>query len=218
MSNKAQVHAKRLLKILSEDKYKRKRAPIILSVGLVALIILTITFYKKNHLTKESYLISREERLSFNDIDSAIKGGVDLEAIGDEKRHILYYLAKGPYSLEILSYLKKSGINLQRLDSKKKNVLENILLDLDPDIKSLEEHFYKNISTLLSLELVASEETIKEVSKKCESNSTSTCLKMAFYFKALNKPDHARSYAKRSCYTSSDKSICELAKNYILKD
>lgn len=218
MENKAQSNARKLLKILTEDKYKRRRAPFIISIGVIALFIIAISFYKNNQKSQESYLISREERLSYKDIDNALKRGVNFESLGKEKKHILYYLANGKYSLEAISYLKKSGVKLNSLNAESKNALEDILLNLVPSHKNLEEHFYQNISTLLSLDLTVSDTTIREASKSCEESSLVTCLKIAYYYKALGKEEHATSYAKRSCYTSKDDSICAIAKNYILKD
>ncbi|GEM_PF-6292565 len=218
MENKAQSNARKLLTILLEDKYKRKRAPFIVTVGVIALLVIVISFYRNNQKSQDDYLISREEKLSYKDIDLALKRGVNFESLGKEKKHILYYLANGPYSLEAISYLKKSGVNLKSLNAQSKNPLEDILLNLNPSHKNLEEDFYKNISTLLSLDLTISDTTIREASKKCEESSLMTCLKIAFYYKALGKVEHATSYAKRSCYTSNDNSICAIAKNYILKD
>lgn len=218
MENKAQSNARRLLRILTEDKYKRRRAPFIITMAVSACLILVITFYRNNQKSQESYLISREEKLSYKDIDSALKKGVNFESLGKDKKHILYYLANAPYSLEVVSYLKKSGVKLNSLNPQSKNVLEDILLNLIPTHKNLEDNFYENISTLLSLDLIVSDNTIREASKRCGESSLITCLKIAFYYKALGKTDHATSYAKRSCYTSKDDSICAIAKKYILKD
>ncbi len=218
MENKAQSNARRLLQILAENKYKKRRAPFIVGMGVLALILVTYTFFSNTHKTQESYLISRAEKLSFKDIDAALKKGINFESLGDQKKHILFYQAEGPYSLEILSYLKKSGVDFKARNSNSRNSLEDILLNLKPTNKNLEDYFYANISTLISLDLAVSNEVIKEASEMCEKSSLATCLKMAFYFKAIGRADLAESYATRSCYTSKDDSICAIAKNNILKD
>ena len=218
MDNKAQSNARKLIKILTEDKYKKRRAPAIISLGAFALVLVTVLFFRNTHKTQESYLITRADKLNFKDIDNALKANVNFESLGEKKKHILYYLAVAPYSLEVISYLKKSGVDLKALNNEKRNALEDILLNLSPSHKNLEEDFYKNISTLISLELTASDDVIKEASSMCEKSSLITCLKVAYYFKAIGRMDFAKSYGQRSCYTSSDDSICAISKNYILKD
>jgi len=216
VDNKAQTNARRLLRILTEDKYIKRRAPFIISVGVVAIVLMIVSFYRNTHATKEQYLIGREDKLNFKDIDGALKSGINFEELGKEKKHILFYLGAAPYSLEVLSYLKKSGVNLKSYNSNNHNALEDILLNLDLDPEALEESFYTNISTLLSLDLSVSTEVLKEASKKCETTSLSTCLKIAFYYKAINKTNHARSYGMRACYTSKENPICALAQRNIL--
>lgn len=218
MTNEAQKNAKTLIRILTEDKFKKKYAPLVVGFGVIALGVLSFFFFKTSHSYKEKYYIGREDKLSTKDIDQAIKDKINLHLLGKEKRHILYYLASKKYNLKILKYLKDSGIKLNELDNGGKNSLERIILDLKLDEVSMENVFYENISVLISLEMKVSDETIKSISKSCQDGSLLTCLKMAYYFKAINKMELAKSYAKRSCYSAKDYFTCKIASTYILKD
>ncbi|OUR99849.1 hypothetical protein A9Q84_02130 [Halobacteriovorax marinus] len=218
MDNQTQKNAKTLLRILTEDKFKRQRAPYVIAFGALVLGTITYLFFSSSYDNKESYYISRESKLSIKDIDQAQKEGINLEALGDDKRHIVYHLAKSQYNLTILKYLKDTGIDLLLLDQEGKNTLERIILSLKLSEFNLENHYYGNISVLLSLGMKVSDDTIKEISKLCQNGALDTCLKMAFYFKAIDRKEHAKSYAKRSCYSSKDYYICKIASNYILKD
>ena len=211
MTNKSQLHAKRLLNILMEGKVKKRKAPF-----LIALVVFigTCTFFYKSYSDNkrdDNYFISRGATFNLNDIKKAKELKFDLTKMGSDDNHIIYYLSQDRISVSTLKMIEDAGFKLDSPNDKKENPLEQILL-----YRRYSPVFFDNIVThnfkiLNDLNFITSEKVIKKVSKICERHNPMACLKMAFYFKLIGKVEHSKSYAKRACYKPINKELCKIA-------
>jgi hypothetical protein len=213
MTNKAQENAKRLINILLEGKLKRKKAPFIIFIILLIVVGSYLLGQSRFKNEKEKYYMTRTQYFNLNDFNSAKKDKIDLTSLGDKGNHILYFIGEYRYDLTLLKTMKSEGLDFMALNSEGHNTLEQILLDLPVSKASLAGPFQENIRALNSLGFKVQDETIRQISKKCEKNNPLTCIKAAFYFKEMNMKDHSASYAKRTCYKPVNEDLCNLAKD-----
>ncbi len=218
MKNETQNNAKRLIDLLMEGKLKRKSAPLVIFIILAIIVGLYFAAMGKISSKEEQYYMGRKEYFNINDFFTASQKGVDLTCLGENGDHILYFIAGYKYDLTLLKKMKEQGLDFNKRNDQGLNVLEQVLLQLEVSEVSLTGPFQENLKTLKELGFTASDESIRIISKKCEKVSRLTCLKMVYYFKGLGMNDHAKSYAKRTCYEPKNEDLCLLAQEAIKKD
>ena len=213
MENKAQSNAKRLINLLLEDKNKKKKAPFVIAFIIIVTLCSLYAMKLQVKNKKIEYYIGRTQFFNLNDYQSAKENGIDLSSLGKNGNHIIFYISEYKYDLTLLNEMKKSGLNFKKENDNGLNILEQVLNELEINKLSLTGPFQSNLKTLIKLGFEVSDENVRVISKKCEKNNPMTCLKMAYYFKALGKIDHSKSYAKRTCYQPINEELCQIAKD-----